>query len=211
VATTTPRQGLPVPTDADSPLGGTQFQTFGTAVEKYVNQRYASASARGTAIPTPVEGEEYYQNDTNVKYVHNGSAWVPYVQGAKLLATDTGAGSANWFAGGAGPYTIHSSRTVSDPFGTGVPFMLFIYAQMLVDGVATSGAFEIVSPALSATIVKSARIAGGGTYNNLAILTFPTGGSQSFSTRLNSLTAGVTTYADVTNNFIYYVALPLWT
>jgi hypothetical protein len=211
VATTTPRQGLPVPTDADSPLGGTQMQTFGTAVEKYVNQRYASASARGTAIPTPVEGEEYYQNDTNVKYVYNGSAWVPYVQGAKIIASDTGAGGV---LVASGPVTVHPSRTISDPYGTGVPFMLEINAVVLFDNSASCAAsFDIVSPALTTSIVRRVRVGPGPNSANIIIkFAFPTGGSASYSTRITEFTAGTATfYADASNNYCQYTVFPLWT
>jgi hypothetical protein len=39
-------------------------------------QTYASASARTSALATPVEGQVTYLEDTNLLYVYNGSAWV---------------------------------------------------------------------------------------------------------------------------------------
>jgi len=36
---------------------------------------YADASARSTAVPSPVEGQMSYLEDTNAVEVYNGSAW----------------------------------------------------------------------------------------------------------------------------------------
>jgi hypothetical protein len=213
VATFSPINSHPVPTDGDSPLGGTQIQTFTTHSEKFSNMRPTSASNRNTLIPTPAEGMEVYQQDINVKYIYNGSAWVPYVQGAKIIATDTGAGAVN--TGPTAPgVTIHPSRTISDPFGTGVPYMLEINAVTLFDNGSTyAGSMDLVSPALSTSIVRRTRIGGGPTSGNILIkFAFPTGGSASYSTRLTETTSGLATYyADASNNYCQYTVYPLWT
>ena len=45
---------------------------------------FAGTAARGSAIPTPVEGMVAYLNDTDALTVYNGSSWVPAASGATL-------------------------------------------------------------------------------------------------------------------------------
>lgn len=101
---TTPLQGLTVPTDADGPLGGTQIATLGAAVEKQLVMRYASASARDTAIPAAnrVEGMVCWLQDTDQLYVcdatGSGGVWRSFTQGPAWTAftptfTATGGGA----------------------------------------------------------------------------------------------------------------------
>jgi hypothetical protein len=211
VATTTPINGHPVATDSDSPLGGTQAQTYGTHAEKYSNMRPTSSANRTSLIPSPAEGMETYRMDVNVKEIYDGTKWVPYIQGGKLLGIDTGAGMTG--AAAPGPFTVHGARTVSDPFGTGVPFLLAIYATATVDGsTGINGSLQLMTPALGATVVRSARFEEGAQPAVFHVQAFASGGSQSYSTRLANISGGtVTTYADVTNNYAIYVALPLFT
>jgi hypothetical protein len=210
VATTSPINAHPLPTDSDSPLGGTQIQTAYTHSEKYSNMRPTSAANRTTLIPSPNEGMETYRQDVNIKEIYDGTKWVPYIQGAKLIAVTGGAGAVN---ATAGPLTVHGSQTISDPFGTGVPFLLVIYAR--ISTVASSGgfaSFQLVIPALSTNVAQTAftpTLVGGASF--LYAQVFASGGSQSYSTRVTDITGTITYYADITNNYIYYFALPLWT
>lgn len=100
---TTPLQGLTVPTDADGPLGGTQIATLGAAVEKQLVMRFASASARDTAIPSAnrVEGMVCWLQDTDQLYVcdatGSGGVWRSFTQPPAWTAytptfTSTGGG-----------------------------------------------------------------------------------------------------------------------
>lgn len=70
--------------------------------------RFASASARDTAIPSPTEGMVCYLDDLNYLMVYTGSAW-----------TITG-GDKPYFAGSVSGYSLANNATVGAPIATTV-------------------------------------------------------------------------------------------
>lgn len=215
MSTPTPINGHPVPLNSEGPLGGTVIQTYAADAEKFSNMRVASTADRLTKIPSPVEGMETWRADANVKEIHDGVKWVPFIPGAKIVAQDTGAGGVGVTAG---PVTVHPQRTVSDPFGTGVPFLLVIYAHVLTDSstytFGTGASFDLVVPALSANVAQRRRVGPGPSGASiLYVQAFPSGGSQSYSTRLTEFAGGFSTtyYADLNANSATYLAFPLAT
>lgn len=66
---------------------------------------FASAGARDSAIPSPIEGQHVYLTDTDKTMVYNGAAWVPAVSGSMVRQILT-SGSAVYSASGATDFTI---------------------------------------------------------------------------------------------------------
>jgi hypothetical protein len=74
--TTTPLTGTSVPIGSDTPDWGPKLAESLTFLEKFVNLRFASASARNTAVPAPTEGMSCWLNDVNQITVYDGTQWV---------------------------------------------------------------------------------------------------------------------------------------
>ena len=73
--------------------GGQLYFTSASAALFFPNEAggtlpYADASARTTAVPSPVEGQMSYLEDTNAVEVYDGSAWAA-VGGGKILQVVT--------------------------------------------------------------------------------------------------------------------------
>lgn len=63
----------------DVSAGGTIEATWGNNVRNRAIMRYASATARDSAVPSPGEGEVCYLEDTNDLVVYNGSSWEKFL------------------------------------------------------------------------------------------------------------------------------------
>lgn len=63
----------------DVSAGGTIEAAWGNNVRNRAIMRYASSTARDSAVPSPGEGEVCYLEDTNDLVVYNGSAWETFV------------------------------------------------------------------------------------------------------------------------------------
>ena len=63
---------------ADVAAAGTIEASWGNNIRNRAIMRYASSSARDSAVPSPDEGEVCYLEDDNVITVYDGSAWQTY-------------------------------------------------------------------------------------------------------------------------------------
>lgn len=75
MSTTTPNQGLILPTDADLGDATTAMNNYNNGVENRVVQRFESAVDRGVRNPTPNKGELSYLADTDVHERYDGTTW----------------------------------------------------------------------------------------------------------------------------------------
>ena len=76
MALNTPNSALPYPELTDIPNALTAFQNLALALDTKVVPKFASAAARDSAIPSPVEGQLCYRTDINGFQEYNGS-WRP--------------------------------------------------------------------------------------------------------------------------------------
>ncbi|MDX3324747.1 hypothetical protein PV405_08710 [Streptomyces sp. ME02-6979-3A] len=90
-------QGVSIAQLTDPPDAETLAKNIANAIVQRSNLRFASASARTAAIPTPVEGMEAWLNDTDTKTIYNGTAWVTQ---SKLLMDWTALSSLGSYATG---------------------------------------------------------------------------------------------------------------
>lgn len=75
MATTSPLQGLPVPTPSDDPDIPADLMALAQAIESRVNMRFANASARNSTVTSPVEGMTCYLTDTGEYQVYAQGEW----------------------------------------------------------------------------------------------------------------------------------------
>lgn len=76
MATTTPGQDFPTPTNSDDPdIPGDLF-ALASAIEKRVVGIYNNVADRDTRVPAPVEGQVAYLKDTNSFVYYDSAAWV---------------------------------------------------------------------------------------------------------------------------------------
>lgn len=102
--------------------------------------RFATASARSTALPTPSEGMVSYLDSTNVVEVYDGSSWntisntgLPYA----MSATTASLGSLN-----QGPSdSISSAGTINWPSGR---FSVKPIVVVTNEDVSTAGSYKII-------------------------------------------------------------------
>lgn len=154
----------------------------------------------------PYDGLLIYDTVLNGLLIWNGTRWCSPAL-SPITIKDTG--TANTLSN-ANPGTSVNGRTITNPFGTGVPFRVKVsYQNGQVD---SSGVvqFSIVSPQLSATKLSTAKV--NPAPGSVAIITevdMPTGGSVSFSGRYEVASGTITTYADPTTHFMVYEVFPL--
>lgn len=72
---TTNISGLPFPELSDQPDGPDAFEDLANALDPIVTPKYANATARDAANPSPSEGTHAYLNDINALTWYSGSAW----------------------------------------------------------------------------------------------------------------------------------------
>lgn len=77
MATTTPQQLFPIPSEGDLPDVPVDLAALANAIEKRVAGVYNSTSDRSTKITSPQEGQVAYLKDTNTWTFYDGSAWQP--------------------------------------------------------------------------------------------------------------------------------------
>ncbi len=77
MTTTEPIQGGPYPLPADSPDGPSQMSAIVAWAAGRLAMRFATATARDAAIPSPVVGMQCYRADRQWVETYIGSAWVP--------------------------------------------------------------------------------------------------------------------------------------
>jgi hypothetical protein len=66
-----------MPEIANVVSGNTITSSWGNAIRDRTVQRYATAAARTSGHPSPVEGDLSYLQDSNTLWYYNGTAWVP--------------------------------------------------------------------------------------------------------------------------------------
>lgn len=76
MATTTTINAFPVPELADAPNIETAVGNFADAVDARVIPIFSTTTARGTAIPSPTEGQMAYVTGTDELYIYSGTAWI---------------------------------------------------------------------------------------------------------------------------------------
>jgi len=76
MSTTSPINGFQMPTLSDTSDIEVAVQTPVLAIDSRVTSRFATTSARDTAITVPVAGMLSYVSGTEEMYLYNGSAWV---------------------------------------------------------------------------------------------------------------------------------------
>jgi len=72
----TPLTSTPIPAYTAIPDVPADLTAALNNLEKYVITRWATTTARDTAITSPVEGMFAYTNDTDTLWKHNGTTWV---------------------------------------------------------------------------------------------------------------------------------------
>jgi hypothetical protein len=87
MSTTTPIQSLPVPESTDTPNIPGNLMTLAQAIENKLVMRFASVTARNSAIPTPIDGMVAYVEDIGEMQVYEDAAWRTF-----FTAKDPGSG-----------------------------------------------------------------------------------------------------------------------
>lgn len=88
MATTSPQLAIPLPVSTDTDQVPTDLMTAFSYAEKYFVGRYASAAARGAAIPSPVAGMTSYVTADGYPTWYDGTIWRPF--SGQLVGTFTG-------------------------------------------------------------------------------------------------------------------------
>ena len=97
--------------------------------------RFASSSARSTAIPSPTEGMVTWLDDTNALQVYDGSAWVAVISGT--LPNPLGAGDPLNMASLTATPTTGASNTWYEVTSS-MPVDALIYSVSFIEGSATA-------------------------------------------------------------------------
>lgn len=87
---TTDISGLPFPELSDQPDGPDAFEDLAEALDRLVTPKFANATARDAANPSPAEGDRAYLQDTNVVTWYSGSAWEGLWKSYTPVWTSTG-------------------------------------------------------------------------------------------------------------------------
>lgn len=95
---------LPYPDPDDAPNGPSQIGALAAAVDTRLVPRFATATARNTAIPTPSNGQLAWTTGDKRLWGHDGSGWV-YLGGAPP-AMITFPGQPGWGFVGVGSYSL---------------------------------------------------------------------------------------------------------
>lgn len=75
MATTTPRQDLPIPTSGDDPDIVADLNSLAVAIEKRLFGVYDDTADRDARNSSPEEGQVAFHKDTNRVYCYYDSAW----------------------------------------------------------------------------------------------------------------------------------------
>lgn len=113
-------QGVSIATLTDPPDAETLAKNIANAIVARSNLRFASASARTAALSgaaAPVEGMETWLQDTNKKYVYDGSTWVEVPLKAKAYTTLTS-------STGTTSGEILTGMSITMPTKAGVTYLL---------------------------------------------------------------------------------------
>lgn len=95
MAQNTPIAGLPWPELTDIPNAQTAFQNLANALDTQTIPKFASTTARGAAIPTPVDGQHVYRTDLHApQFYHAGMAAWAFAGAVPLTRTVLGATTA---------------------------------------------------------------------------------------------------------------------
>lgn len=214
---------IEVVTSTTRPTGGALFEGL-FIYETDTNQTYfwdgtnwqqlSPKVATSTTRPAaPYIGMMIYETDTKYIRVWDGTVWrvrsvaevVAATNGPEITLT-------------AGPVTIISGHTVTDPFGAGVPYRVWAWASLAIIGGSPGACWdvEVRSPSLS-TVKSTTRInIGDSSYGHgvteQIYIDKPSGGSQTFSTALTKVTgttAGSSVGSDARFNRLTTRAVPL--
>lgn len=90
MARTTTINGFSVPQLSDPANIEIAVGTFADAIDTNVNARFANATARNTAIPSPIGGMVTYRSDQNALEMYDGTNWV-LLNGIELGIANAGA------------------------------------------------------------------------------------------------------------------------
>jgi hypothetical protein len=209
---TEPIAGLPYPASSATDAPHTDIQALAVAVAKYLANQYASSSARDSAITSPQGGMLAWLTTPGRYSYHNGTSWADLgaMVGMKLIARDTGTGVTN---GAAGNYANVATRTITNPFGSGVSFMILAIGQILFDA---TGAFNVSSGVSTDGTIPGKASSGigmsAGGRGNVQILdsiVASGGGSLTLSTYVSVSSGTPTWYGDGHNNYVNWLAVPL--
>lgn len=168
---TTPLQGIPIPSGGDAPSSVAAFATGFGAVEAKLVMRYASAAARDTALPVAA------RKGGMVSSVGGGGAlqWMPADGGAwvSLAAVETFKGGGGFMVGAAAPagalkivfedsvyVTLNSAGAFTHLFG-GMPNGI-VTAFYMVGESPQTGVYLTTSASTLSSITGSVIAFGGG-------------------------------------------------
>src|SRR5215471_3152234 len=166
---------------------------------------FASASARNSAISSPVEGMIAVTNDVNVLTVYNGSAWVCITPVTAVVATSQNTASTTYVDLG----TVGPAVTLE----TGTQALVTVGATMtngtINDGAAmsfaVSGATTLAAADANAVYLQNVASGQNFGYSFVSLVTGLTAGSNTFTAKYRAVTGGTATFV---NRNIVVVGIP---
>jgi len=160
-----------------------------------------SPADRDAKFPVPYDGLAVYRLDAHCVERFDGTRWHPSV--APIIATDAGivtSGTANVFT--------TALRTITDPFGTGVPYMCrTTYYLGLITAAAGVNARAWIN--VNGAGFRWALISPLSSVAVSAVTVMSTGGTVTFQGVLTNLSATVATVSDAGSHIMVTEVTPL--
>lgn len=113
MATTSPINGLPIPDDASPNDPPIHFQAFANVLDSRIMPRFATSTARDSAIPSPSDGMFCTMTDTDRVLRHDGTKWIKVCGPVETLIENGSLGSSGNVPGNTS--AVVSGGTLSVP------------------------------------------------------------------------------------------------